>query len=374
MPQPPNQGLLPTAVLSLLALVGAVVGFALLVGAGAVRQGPPLLVVAGALALLILPALGLSRPLQGRREGLPLGFLLWSGALLVGYPLYFPQERGAALAVGASVLLRPFGYEGGAALAGRVEQVLPTSMSTRPPPPAANVLVDSVVAPRDIQGDEVVLPYEGEGQTVSVPVTFSHQGRELDVWMLYDTGATLTTANSETLRKLGVRVPADAPTLNVRTAAGPRDTRLVLVDAVWIGGMEVQGVTVSVCDECADDATAGLLGLNVSGRFLTTMDTHRHELGLRPSQNIDRKLDVSPWLAVVATATRWEDGRIEVSVHATNSAARAVTRAGVAIRCEEAFQVELPAIASGASVTETVSLPHGTRCEGYSVSLTSAEW
>ncbi len=224
----------------------------------------------------------------------------------------------------------------------------------------------------------MVLPYEGEGSSLRIPVVLEGPGgRTDDVWMLYDTGASYTTVDRRTLRRLGVRVPADAPEITVRTAGGERRARLALLDRVWLGGFEVRRVTVSVCEACADDedGTVGLLGLNVSGRFLVTTDHARRELLLRPrGHDGDATLDISPWLKVSASAVQWSDGRVDVEVRAANRAPWPVAEADVEIRCDRTWTAHLRDLPAGGEAREQVALPVGADCDPYTVALARAAW
>jgi clan AA aspartic protease (TIGR02281 family) len=221
-------------------------------------------------------------------------------------------------------------------------------------------------------GDQVALPYEGQGHSLAIPVSFG----DTEFPMMFDTGATVSTLTTDALRKLGIVPGPEAPVVTLRTANGARDTRLVLVDEVWIGGFQVKGVTVGVCDECGDSKTYGLLGLNVSGQFLVTLDTARKEVVLTERGfRTDRLLDVGPWLDVAAQAAIYPDDRVEVTVTAHNRSDRAITEARVGVRCgKDAFVVELLAVPPKGDAEEVASLPRGTRCDAYRVQLESAQW
>ena len=106
----------------------------------------------------------------------------------------------------------------------------------------------------------MILPTEGSKGTLKVPVTVEGPKGQFEVSMLFDTGATLTTLNRATLKRIGGKVPRDAPQMTMQTAAGPQTTTIVSVDRLWVGGLEVKGVTVSVCEPCATGGTVGLLG------------------------------------------------------------------------------------------------------------------
>jgi hypothetical protein len=138
----------------------------------------------------------------------------------------------------------------------------------------------------------------------------------------------------------------------------------------------VEGVTVGVCEECADEKTAGLLGLNVSGQYLVTVDTVRKEVVFQAREGVqDRLVDIAPWLKIKATARLYPDERVEVDVRADNASNRGVESADVGIHCgEEAFVAHLSAIPAGSGASTTTALPRGTNCAEYTVSLDHAYW
>lgn len=88
--------------LFLVAVPPAVVAILAMLGLGAVRGGRPVGVAIGAIALAVLPALGLSGLLRNRPGAMVGALLVWSLVLLFGLPLYFPGERATAIARGAS--------------------------------------------------------------------------------------------------------------------------------------------------------------------------------------------------------------------------------------------------------------------------------
>jgi len=340
-----------------------------------------------AMAGVFLPPLGTALSWPGGRRIAMLGLATgtWSVILLVLFPLYFPGERVEALDRGADRMAELLGVAidpPGAALDG----LLPGIAGRPPAPEATPVRVESEraeVAPEvppvlpvspPPEADEVILPYEGSGASLVVPVGLSHDEVELDVAMIFDTGASFTSVDSATLRELGVEVPSDAPEVMVRTANGERITRLILLDTVWLGGFGVEGVTVGLCDACAHDDQVGLLGLNVSGRFLVTVDQQTRELRLRPRDNPDRTSDVRYWVHPAASATAWPDGRVDVEVTLENHSTRIVRNAVVRIGCDSGYDVKIPDVPPGETGESRVSLRVGAECEGYTVELVSAGW
>ena len=250
---------------------------------------------------------------------------MWSALLLLMFPVYFPGERDDALAAGGAVLGAVVGTEPAPELARTVDERLPALAGRLPAPPvdpAPSPAVSPPAPPPPMvtgESDSVVLPYEGSGSSLSVPVVLEgRRGQDVEVSMIFDTGATLTTLDRSTLRLLGVDVPSDAPRISFQTANGERTSALVMLDRMWLGGLPVDGITVGVCEPCSNDDDV-TLGLNVSRRFLVTVDQARQELVLQPRGEPSRAGgDVRYWVEVGSTATRWPDGRMEVGVSATS--------------------------------------------------------
>ena len=359
---------------------------AALVGVGMHREGPAWAVGVAAVCLTFLPWMGLAS-MFGRGLGAYGGAAwAWSAAALFTLPMYFPGERQEAIATGYAALAAPFGpevLEDAVALGDRVGGLLGDDgvRGTTPPevveaePVEAAEAIALLPEPRALDEDEVVLPYEGSGRSLRVQAAFDGPAGTDELWMLFDTGATFTTLSEAQLHHLGITVPDDAPSVRMQTAGGEREARLVLVDSVWIGGFEVQGVTVAVCEPCAGEETSGLLGLNVTGNFQVTMDPTRHELVLSPHGGSDRKLDIANWLDITARATSWSDGRFQVEIETENLSPRDVSSAQVMIECpDERFPIELGRLDAYDVGTTRRALPRGTECGEYRVVLDEASW
>jgi clan AA aspartic protease (TIGR02281 family) len=365
-------------------------GFLLMVGIGMVREGGPILITALAAMAVLLPAAGAVAPLREHRVlALPIAVIVWNAGLVVSFPLYFPGERDDALAAGLGVMGAPLGWTPDPAIANGLAALLPgiEGRPASPPvaraappvtPPPAVVAAPAVVTVQPGLGvpDSVVLPYEGQGTTLTIPVELEGRNSQvIERSFIFDTGATLTTLDRSTLRRLGVRVPSDAPEISFQTANGERTSQLVMIDRLWLGGLQADGVTVGVCDECANDGVVGLLGLNVSRRFLVTVDQARQELILQPrAGEVDASADIKYWAELSSAATRWPDGRMEVELEVLNRARRDIARVDVEIQCGEAFTARVLALPAGESRTQTVSLPVGTECDGYTVGVAGAAW
>jgi predicted aspartyl protease len=378
--------------------IGAAVAMLALIGVGILRDGPVWLVAFAAVALVFLPARALSTPVKKEARRIPAApgtaLFLWSVAMLIAFPLYFPGERGGALSLGFSAVEPWTDGHLKVEWAKQIDDWLPAIKGTRTvpkeaatetipkPPPVEKTVVRPPSMPAEkpppaatVPGDQVVLPTEGHRGSLRVPVTVEGPRRQVETSMIFDTGATITTLDRATLRQIGVRIPDDAPVMKVHTAAGPRETRVVLLERLWVGGLEVEGVTVSVCDACATGEAVGLLGLNVSERFLVTVDGAREELVLAPRAGAtNRGVDVSPWIDLEAEATRWPDGRTEVTLEAENTSARWIERLTVAIQCDQTRYADLRDIGPGQVGHVEVSISSGTNCERFQVSIDSAIW
>jgi hypothetical protein len=210
-----------------------------------------------------------------------------------------------------------------------------------------------------------------------VRATFDGPEYSEELALLFDTGATLTTLDRGALRSLGVEVPSDAPTANFQTANGEVESPLVLLDRIWLSrDQAVEGITVAVCDDCTRGGSAGLLGLNVTGLFLTTVDHELQSITLEQrSKRPDRRLDIVHWLDIKASATSWPSGRVEVDLALTNRSPRYVSEAVVEIACpDSSFAVTITSIPGGATRSTSVELPRGSGCPSYRVLLRSAYW
>jgi hypothetical protein len=370
-----------------------------LLGVGLERQLPAQIALLAALLLTTLPILGLASPFRLRGKVVPLGLgaWAWSLALLLGAPLYFASEPGELARAGITWLLEPMGEDVAASVAdagaGVLAALLPEitalpmadSLPIEPeedrtprsvPIGAAAVIDESEVDPPSGPTGRVVLPYEGAGRSMRVPVTIGGPSADLELTMLFDTGATLTTLNAATLARLGVAVPSDAPVVTLQTANGQVEAPLVLIDAVWLGEERIDWATVAVCEACADGGVSGLLGLNVTGLFQVALDHEDREIDLtRRAQQGDRHEDVTHWVQLDSTARVWTDRRVEVDVTAQNRARAPMDGLTVEVACHDrSFAVALEPLEPGAARTAEVALPRGTDCREYRVMLREGRW
>ncbi|MBW1877638.1 MAG: retropepsin-like domain-containing protein [Deltaproteobacteria bacterium] len=356
------------------AAVPAGVAYSAMLGLGLHRHAPPWAIASAATLAVFGPALLAGATAARNRTAVFAAVLAaWALALLAGMPVYFPGERREAVATGIALVAFGDGWE---AVARRVAEHLPEEPQVADPEvPEATELIEAVpLAPLTLREDEIALPYEGEGRRLSVPVVFEHQGRTLETWMMLDTGATYTTLPTHVLRDLGIPL-TDNPTIRLHTANGERESLVALVDQVWLGNLSIAGAAVATCDPCATRDTTGLLGLNVTGGFNFFVDGDRQEVVFTSRFDRDNRLDISPFIDLSATFTRFQGGRVEVVVNLANRSGRTIERADASIACgEETWIVRLSHVEPGELASVRRRLPSHTWCERYQVSLDAASW
>jgi hypothetical protein len=357
----------------LLGALIAAVPFLTLIGLG-VHRGASAWAVAGAATLLTFgPALlsGAAAP-EHRRGPVSLGVLaLWSAALFqLLVPVYFPGERTGAFRTGITLI-------GGDPM--RRDDSLASALPDEPSlaRPVAEVAqpVPEPELPPPLDEDALALPYEGDGRRMAVPVVFEHDGAELEVVMMFDTGATYTTLSLADLAALGLSVGPDAPRIELHTANGVRTASLVMVDTVWLGNLAVDHVAIATCESCASSDTAGLLGLNVSGGFNLQIDADRQEVMFRPRSSFDRKLDVRVFTDLSATFERLPGGRVEVVASLANPTDVEVRSVVAEVSCASGtWQIPVGPVPPRESLSQRRALPEHPRCERYDLTLAEASW
>mgnify|MGYP002619743320 CR=1 FL=1 len=167
------------------------------------------------------------------------------------------------------------------------------------------------------------VPFTEEGTAILMQVELEgERGEPITLPYLFDTGASFTTISSDTAAKLGVVVPADAPTLTFNTASGPRESKMVYLPALRLNGLRIEGLLVSVCDGCVNERTAGLLGHNVMREFFAQIDYKNQRMLLVPrisNERPNRAYDIEPvvGLEVDGAAEVWL-GRVRWVINVRN--------------------------------------------------------
>jgi hypothetical protein len=348
----------------------ALVPFLALLGLGVHRHADPMASTLAAMALVWMPALavGFSASEERRVPFAGMSLIVWSLSLFTALPVYFPGERRDALLTGLAIT--GIGGDYAAANVPADPQLASPQLEVAEP----IVAIDHAPAfPTD--EDALVLPYEGMGRRMAVPVVFRQGGDEIELTMMFDTGATYTTLSTATLARLGIVAGPTNPQIELHTANGIRQSRLVLVDEVWLGNLRVPNVAIATCDACESDSASGLLGLNVSGAFNLQIDADRQEVVFHPRERFDRRIDIKPFTVLGASFTRYPGGRVEVAVDFENNSPNPIDEAKAVVSCDSGeWQVDLGPVLAGQTNTIDKRLPSHDDCASYQIDLHEAHW
>lgn len=248
-----------------------------------------------------------------------------------------------------------------------------TELSPAPPLEARRVNDETHPEPPS-PAPSIALPYEGDGNRLMVEVVLDHRGKQHELVFLLDTGATYTTLPKRLFDQLGIPLSDDSPTLTLHTANGDRSAQLGLVDQLWLGDFAISNTAIATCDPCESEDVVGLLGLNVAGRFNTTIDADRREVIFSSRREATRNLDMQPFTEVSATLTEY-DAYTTVTAQLQNQSPHAIHDAEIRVGCEDRFWlIRMPSASAGEEVEATKRLPEHERCERYGVRLHRARW
>jgi Aspartyl protease len=128
----------------------------------------------------------------------------------------------------------------------------------------------------------VTVPIQVLDNIVLVPVTVNGgQGATL----LLDTGAQHTVLTPALAARLGLMVPADAPTKSITVVGGQKITvPFVRLPLIELGSGRVEHIDVGIHAVVPDAPMIdGLLGGDILGRFVMTLDRPARQLRLEPS-------------------------------------------------------------------------------------------
>ncbi len=153
---------------------------------------------------------------------------------------------------------------------------------------------------RNLPGVDAGVPFTFEQGSISVDVELHAPGKTLDVRMVLDTGASLTTISPDTAMRLGISPGPGSPLLNVMTASGEASYPLVMISSLKVGGKSVGPLAVAVCEPCAVNNKVGLLGLNFTQHFQMIIDNKTSRIRIREVDSwVDQKDEVEPFLQVM---------------------------------------------------------------------------
>ncbi len=143
--------------------------------------------------------------------------------------------------------------------------------------------------------------------------------------LVLDTGATLSALTHEAGRKLGLQPPKRPVTVELDTAGGRRSFPLAVVRRIRVGQVSLRHVTVALCDDCSPPGLYGLLGLNFTQHFVTSIDQRKRRLSLSPHRGPRNRIDdVDPFLRLAEVEAHTEGKRFRLQGKVQNRSPRRV--------------------------------------------------
>ncbi len=212
------------------------------------------------------------------------------------------------------------------------------------------------------------------------------------VYFVFDTGATITTLTPEVAASLGIRPKEGAPMTVVRTANGPRATAFSIIPTLTLGGRAHNRVTFSECPSCGGDVPglkypiAGLLGMNVLGRYMVRIDESAGVVELIPNtRHSERLADIKPWVEVGANGRMERQGNssemvLYYDVALRNRSRFDVREVVVSLTCQtkdggsEVVRTEPVTVRARQEKTMAVRTSFGQRCVRTAARMERARW
>lgn len=175
------------------------------------------------------------------------------------------------------------------------------------------------------QGPTSRVRFAVRGREIMLNAKLSKGRRTRKLAMMLDTGASLSTIDRATARRLGVKLPATPITVELQTAAGPRSFPVAVLDRIRLGRADLRHVTVALCDPCAQPGLHGLIGLNFTHHFVTTIDHKKRHLSLRrQGGSTNRISDVEPFVLLSDVNGAAEQNQFTITGKAHNRGPRTV--------------------------------------------------
>lgn len=213
-------------------------------------------------------------------------------------------------------------------------------------------------ARRDVKPAGVAaIRFERRGSAIVVPARITGPAGSIQVKMVFDTGATFTTLSRATLQRLGV--PDGGATMQFSTANGVVRRRIAVVHGIAIGDAAVDRLlTVSECDTCAGGGVEGLLGLNFSRHFVTSVDHDEGRLVLQPKRVADPDtFDASPFIRLVGVRSTQRGDELQATFVLRNDSPVALQDVVLSTRTKSAPKTTIDLIAPGAERQAQLSIP-----------------
>lgn len=165
---------------------------------------------------------------------------------------------------------------------------------------ASAVKLDELGLDSSVPDGAVQLKFERADSSILVETKI--QGK--DAYLIFDTGASITSLHTGFVQEIGKLPPSDAPSARVSTANGFALTKFGILDNLTLGKRVHSGVSFMTCDACPFGTRngrpiVGLLGLNVLNRYRYSIDESTGTIELQATSNYNNRMrDIQPWLRV----------------------------------------------------------------------------
>ncbi len=225
--------------------------------------------------------------------------------------------------------------------------------------------------------DGFKLKFQRGGNGIFVPALIN--GKK--VYFLFDTGATTTTLNTEIAQKTRVLPERDAPVAVMSTANGNIRAPFGVIDNLKLGGRSHYNVSYSLCDNCPSGTfkgkpIAGLLGMNVIGRYRASIDDEKGVVELTPLKSGDNRIrDIRPFVEVVPQGGLQGKEEVMISVLIRNKGKTPIKKITVKLHCQDqkVGKKKIKNLKGRKEKRVTITVP-SAGCGQPRIELVSAEW
>jgi clan AA aspartic protease (TIGR02281 family) len=138
------------------------------------------------------------------------------------------------------------------------------------------------------RGGEIRIPFVKQGTLMMVQVRLNDQ---VDAPFFIDTGASGVSIPHAIVRRLGIRIDADTPRVEVQTAAGIVAEPVIDLDSVEVGGARVEHLAAIV----NSSMDVGLLGGTFFNNFVYEVDAAQSVITLRENDGVRGGLAEPQW-------------------------------------------------------------------------------
>lgn len=161
------------------------------------------------------------------------------------------------------------------------------------------------------------------------------------VYFLFDTGATTTTLNPTIAKAARVFPAADAPLAMMQTANGSVGSQFGVIGNLNLGGRPHFNVSFALCEACPSGKfkgrpIAGLLGMNVIGRYRASIDDEKGVVEMMPLKGFNNRIrDIRPFLRALPIRGVQDRGHVKITVMLQNLSEFSIKKLNIELTCSD---------------------------------------